>query len=285
MPANVDDLGLVSNKGPLLTTTLALFGPGSWIDTVNRLPALYDDRNITQNATIGCIDVAPLGRILEGQLLHGIIDAQINPINTCIREGTLSQSESTAPGRDNAIRAAEWVWNFRLGSISDKGAQTLGNAFTVAAYLANAAWMSAWMSPSSKNLDTLTVTYDLGANSQKPSISLASIIVISVLIAIDLLGLLATALYASWFPRWTGSLDAFSLLRLGSSISEHITLKISSDDDAIDILDQLPGWVGDDTSSDEIGRIALGGTGRLQAKMNYEAYDTSTVRERHTLVT
>lgn len=45
--------------------------------------------------------------------------------------------------------------------------------------------------------------YDLGADSQKLTLSLAGIIVVSIFISLDLLGLLATAIYASWFPRWT----------------------------------------------------------------------------------
>lgn len=93
--------------------------------------------------------------------------------------------------------------------------------------------------------------YDLGADSQKPTISLAGIIVVSIFISLDLPGLLATAIYASWFPRWTELLDAFSMLRLGSLVSAHVPLKISVADDEIEVLDELPGWVGSDTNAPE----------------------------------
>ena len=126
--------------------------------------------------------------------------------------------------------------------------------------------------------------YDLGADSQKPSISLAGIIVVSIFIGLDLLGLLATAVYASWFPRWTELLDAFSMLRLGSSISAHVPLKVSVADDEVEILDDLPGWVGSDANTPEDQQaghaIELGGPGHLQTKADYEAYDGKTARKR-----
>lgn len=96
---------------------------------------------------------------------------------------------------------------------------------------------------------------------------------VSVLIGLDLLGLLATAVYASWFPRWTGSLDAFSLLRLGSLIGERVPLKVSVNEDEVRVLDKLPGWMGNDApEGEEVGHIGLGGLGRLRTKTAYEAY-------------
>jgi hypothetical protein len=117
----------------------------------------------------------------------------------------------------------------------------------------------------------------MGSDSQKPSISLAGIIVVSILIGIYLMAILATAIYASWFPRWTGSLDSFSLLRLGSSISEKVPLKVSVDDDRVKALDELPGWIGShvhdgETRSKEISGISLGGSSPLTLKSRYEAY-------------
>lgn len=56
----------VSNKGPLLTSTLAMFGPNSWIDLVRRYPDLYGNRTInTQQSDSICLDLAPLTRILN----------------------------------------------------------------------------------------------------------------------------------------------------------------------------------------------------------------------------
>lgn len=79
-----------------------------------------------------------------------------------------------------------------------------------------------------------------------PNVTLAGTIVVYILIGFNLLGLLATAIYATWFPHWTGSLDTFNMLRLGSSISEHVPLKVSVNDDGVHVLDELPGWLGED---------------------------------------
>lgn len=77
-----------------------------------------------------------------------------------------------------------------------------------------------------------------------PNVTLAGIIVVSIVIGFNLRGLLAKAIYVTWFPHWTGSLDAFNMLRLGSSISEHVPFKVSINDDGVHVLDELPGVVG-----------------------------------------
>lgn len=41
------------------------------------------------------------------------------------------------------------------------------------------------------------------------------------------------------------------MLRLGSLVSAHVPLKISVADDEIEVLDELPGWVGSDTNAPE----------------------------------
>ncbi|KAI9923768.1 hypothetical protein MW887_008396 [Aspergillus wentii] len=272
MPA-IESLELVLNKGPLLTTALALFGPNSWIDLVNRYSDLYEHREIPgANSSFLCGDVAPLGRILAFNTIGSIAgDLYSTDINICVHP----QAPDGKKWWVSVLRAGSWLSNFRTANVAGPagsdavaaGNQYFANAFTVAAYLANMAWISEGF----PNRNSLTVEYDMGADSQKPSISLTGIIVVSILIGLDLLGLLATAVYASWFPRWTGSLDAFSLLRLGSSISQSVPLKVSVDDE-VRVLDELPGWVGDDAQDEEIGRIAFGGSRRLRTKMQYESY-------------
>lgn len=74
------------------------------------------------------------------------------------------------------------------------------------------------------------------------------------------------------------------MLRLGSSVSAHVPLKISVADDEIEVLDELPGRVGSDTNAPEGEQgghaIELGGPGSLQRKTVYEAYDGKTARKR-----
>ncbi|OOF93317.1 hypothetical protein ASPCADRAFT_508493 [Aspergillus carbonarius ITEM 5010] len=300
MPS-IESLELVRNKGPLLTTALALFGPNSWLDLVNRYSDLYEHHNITTNSTntIICIDTAPLSRILNLNTLTTNNPSsslfQINPINTCINPISPNQNPR---GSTNALLAGSWLYNFQtptaagdsthvynfMNSTTASGNVYLANAFTIAAYLSNMAWMAEGNAIS----NTLTVAFDMGADSQKPAISRAGILVVSVLIGVDLVGLLVTAVYASWFPRWTGALDALSLLRIGGRVGEWLPLRVVVDETEVGVLDELPGWVGGDVDGkgerngdgDGVERIALGGMSALRKGVVYEAYDEMELRKR-----
>lgn len=57
-----------------------------------------------------------------------------------------------------------------------------------------------------------------GHSTQKPFLSLPSIIVISVLILLQIAGLLFLGVYNCCNPAWTGSLDAFAMARIGASL-------------------------------------------------------------------
>ena len=275
---------MVAHKGPLLTVALALFGPLSWLDVTSRYPKIYDFYNYNGTATGNnafCIDLIPLARLLSLRLATGNLSSTVEfdaHDRGCMSAGR--PKDETDMFITETV--GEFLSNFRLGVDSedvetvDSVNRYMSNVFTTAAYLAHEAWISTRGSQSS---DWLSVTYDMGTDSTKPSISLVGIIVVSILIGIDLLALLATALYASWYPRWTGSLDAFSLLRIGGTIGERIPLKMSFDDDKVGVLDELPGWVGDCSGDGEIRQIALGGQERLRPKTDYEAYESRRLRK------
>lgn len=276
-----DDLEKRADKGPLLTTALALFGPDSWLDLAMRYPDLYSHKNRT---SINCVEFAPLGRILSettGSLAH-YTTSYYGGKNGCISDSMPHEYEKGSTKElYNAKLIGKWLYNFRVLDGKKDVDTMMAYAFTIAAYLSNMAWIS---EGGPQHQGRYLVYYDLGADSQKPSISLAGIIVVSAIMGLDLLGLLATAIYASWFPRWTELLDAFSMLRLGSSISAHVPLKVSVNDDEVQVLDELPGWVGSDSNGPggKQGEhaIELGGPGRLQKKTAYEAYDGKTARKR-----
>jgi hypothetical protein len=54
----------------------------------------------------------------------------------------------------------------------------------------------------------------------KPRYSLAGIIVVSFLIAVQIAGLLILAIYNSSFPTWTSTLDALAMAKVGSELKE-----------------------------------------------------------------
>lgn len=250
-----------------------------------RYPDLYNHRNDTTDdhpsLSFNCVEFTPLGRILgEATPSSREYNAPYyGTMDKCIHDSMPFSYEHGSEKKryHNAKLIGEWLYGFRVLDGKKAADNKMADTFTIAAYLANMAWATG-------DRGDFLVRYDLGADSQKPSISLAGIIVVSICIGLDLLGLLATAVYASWFPRWTELLDAFSMLRLGSSINAHVPLKVSVADDEVEVLDELPGWVGSDVNAPE-GEprghaIELGGPGRLQTRTDYEAYDGKTARKR-----
>lgn len=57
-----------------------------------------------------------------------------------------------------------------------------------------------------------------GSDLQKPTMPLAAMVVITLLLAAQLVGLGFLAIYASRHPSWTESLDAWAILRIGAEI-------------------------------------------------------------------
>ncbi|KAF2210249.1 hypothetical protein CERZMDRAFT_99664 [Cercospora zeae-maydis SCOH1-5] len=44
---------------------------------------------------------------------------------------------------------------------------------------------------------------------------------------------------------WTSRLDAFTMMQLGAAIAEHLPLQLADDAHMVQILDEVPGWIGD----------------------------------------
>ncbi|KAF7300767.1 hypothetical protein MKEN_01301900 [Mycena kentingensis (nom. inval.)] len=130
--------------------------------------------------------------------------------------------------------------------------ETIENAFTAAAFLANQARMFGEDSARS-----LLVAYDLGADTQVPAISTVGIVVVSCAQGLFLIVLLVTAVYAWMTPTWTTVLDAFAVLRMGAAVGGPLrpedgrhastsgALLFASDPGKLRVLDETPGWVGD----------------------------------------
>jgi hypothetical protein len=114
-----------------------------------------------------------------------------------------------------------------------------------------------------KSSHTLSISFDHGADTQIPSISLAGIIVVSLLLAIFLVSLFIMASYASISSRWTDQLDSFAMMRIGASIADHVPLKIGNRTHEMSVLDEIPGCIGNAAEENEIGRLALGGENSL----------------------
>ncbi|KAL4895862.1 hypothetical protein BDV59DRAFT_173288 [Aspergillus ambiguus] len=125
------------------------------------------------------------------------------------------------------------------------------------------------------------MSFDMGADSQVPVISLVGVVVFSVLLAIHLLILLLLAIYAAWSQRWTNKLDSFAMMCIGASISHHVPLLMAYRLDFVKELKEVPGcmgWMGDQMpEGEEVGVLGLGGPVRLRKGKKYASYDQKPV--------
>ena len=142
------------------------------------------------------------------------------------------------------------------------------DALHAAAILASQVWLS--------SVDgSLVVYYDLGQDSTRPKISSAGVILLSILLAIDLLLLLAVSIYISFSYTWTESFNSSAMIKLGAARADELPLQVISSEGKEKtraILERIPGWVGDARPDDNVGAVAIGAMVPLKAERRYQAF-------------
>lgn len=237
---------------------MALFGEGSFIQAGQTHPQAYaSDFDSTDQERLvdysgACVGLAPLGFLLADDIGQNVVG---NSVDYCI-----TNIAGGVNGSDVGDEIAYWISNFNYDE------ERLANAFTAAAFLANQAWMES-------NVDTghksLTVTFDMGYDTQIPVISRWGLIFVSILLGLDILILLPLAAYATFTPRWTSTLDSFTMMMMGAAVADKVPLLIGRETDKVDVLDKIPGCVGDQSEeSDIIGRLGLGAPRPLGSRKN-----------------
>ncbi|KAE8140900.1 hypothetical protein BDV38DRAFT_279876 [Aspergillus pseudotamarii] len=221
----------VKNKGPLLNIAVALFGEGSFADVQHTALAAYANSGIIYP---GCIGLVPFITLLD-------VTYHESPTFYPCLKGTYLESDARLHQDSNVTIHADVAMYFLLfsGVPSGPSSERIQNAFTSAAFLANDMLMM-----NNFQEQTIGISYDMGADVQKPDISRGGIIVVSILLGLFLICLLVLALYSAWIPRWTKTLESFAMLRIGASISEKTPLLASQDVEGIKSLDETPGWIG-----------------------------------------
>ncbi|KAL4923116.1 uncharacterized protein BDV17DRAFT_277968 [Aspergillus undulatus] len=253
-----DALDPINNKGPLLTIALALFGEGSFIASRARNPAAYATTVLRDNPTdaeyrmsVACIDTVPLGWLFSKYPTRGL--------NRCISNG-----DGGEEGWDVRNQIAVWLGNF----ITNEDPADMQSTFTAAAFLAN----KVWMQHNAGSTSNLKVTYDRGIDTKVPVISLAGIIVVSVLLATHVFSLLALGIYSRWSPRWTSTLDSFAMMRMGTDILPQLPMLLALGSHRLDVFDQAPGYVGDAAEGETTGRLGVGASAHLKEGKNYLSF-------------
>ena len=257
----------IPNKGPLLTIAMALFGEASFIANRVFLPEYYLASKFDNYSASPyfsrvdpwhCQEMVPFAR-----LIGTWTDTDSPGLDNELFECSRNNIEST----DDLVGIiVEYLQLFQYGN------ERVQNAFNAAAFLANEAWLL--NPPPSPGTCTLQLSYDPGANAQKPAIKSPGVPVISTLLGIYLLGLFAVAFYSALTPSWTTQLDAFAMMRIGAAISEEVPLKVVDDTKNVHILDRTPGYFGDASGGvGNVGELGLGVHTPLARRRKYRSYD------------
>jgi hypothetical protein len=231
--------------GPLGTIAVALFGPGSWFDTQQLL--FPDFTNYNETGWAYYLDSVD---------------------NTYERYPLVSLTKTVYYGFGTGVPLYDWLNLFIVEGHNTTLPQSLTRAsfYAVKALLQTNEYEYAYLNGVSRdNFETVVM----------PSISLAGIIVVSVLMALYLIPLLALAAYAGLSKSWTVRLDSFVMLRMGAAIGQRdLPMQFGKHLGEIGALDQLPGVVRDVSAPDDkVRQIALGvGGTRLRPKAKYPAY-------------
>lgn len=228
-----------------MTIALALFGDGSFIQVRQAYPQTFAslETNTTTSGiypqyTDTCKDLAPLDLLISDMecILTDAGGANASDLNEVV---------------------ARWVNIFN-------DPDTMEPVFSAAAFLANQAWMN---NNIDQGLMSLTVNFDMGADTKIPVISRTGVILISTLLGLYILIILSLATYAWWSPRWTRYMDSWAMMRIGVSLAEDAPLLVSREQDKVKALDGVPGWIGDNSEEHEpVHTLALGGSRTLVSK-------------------
>ncbi|CAI6334268.1 unnamed protein product [Periconia digitata] len=182
-------------SGPLVTSAAAIFGNNSWIRVVANLTSTQT------NSSDSYTSMPPWWKpICERQpLYHSSFG-----VRSC---EDLTPSE--AVGR--------WLtYSFDPESMERLlfSSMVLANKAILLIHRNNEAPRKLW------EIQGRAIEYSPGFSILKPDVSLASIIVISIILAIQIFGLVLCGIYIARVPTWTRSFNAMAIARIGSGLAK-----------------------------------------------------------------
>ncbi len=255
VPLDTPDFGV---PGPFLTAVLATFGPNSFFTAT----AASSNYTSTYSTLQLC---AQLRYPFTG--LHSLTNQDDSldwtPSYTSLHCPLRDPSDDPAPPLLTALMS--WMPNF-----GDEESATA--ALTLAMYAAGNAILNIGTAGATP---LYYISSSQGTSIQKPTIGLAGIVVVSLLLAIQIVGLTLLPIYASRNATWTSSLDSFAILRLGAEIGREKMPTVSAlEAKNAKLLDEQKGWVGDvDFEGREAGievrELGLGAPGRIRDNVMY----------------
>ncbi|MCJ1387060.1 hypothetical protein MMC17_010189 [Xylographa soralifera] len=210
--------------GPFLAATLAVFGPRTFFDTVASSNA-YTNANQIACSTLR---YPFTGLSVIGNDYKLASWNQTSPMLDC-------------PSHDFSDDPVSPLLAALLGWLPNFGDPTQATAaLTLATYAASNAILN--VGPSQQNLEVWACA---GSDLQKPTMAVATMVVVTLLLAAQLVGLAFLAVYASRRPSWTESLDAWAILRIGAEIGPDVPAVSAAKAQRAKMLDEKKGWIGD----------------------------------------
>ncbi|KAL5043589.1 hypothetical protein BDW71DRAFT_216199 [Aspergillus fruticulosus] len=220
-------------------------------------PPFFETLSDSQIAS-ACIDTVPLGPLLDSVTTIGNINRRITN-----RDGVVQ-------GWNVDDQIADWLRGFNYGI------DPLTRVFTAAAFFANKQWTRG--RTMYRDDRTLTISHNMGSDLKVPAISLAGVILVSILLGVHVLGLLVLGGYSSWSVRWTRTLDSFAMVPMASALNPPLDMLLSNSFRRLDVFDKTPGWVGDAAAAEssapgsEFGRMGVGAAMRVRRGVKFAAY-------------
>lgn len=236
-----DPSSFPSATGPLATIAFAIFGPGSFAESPQT--ASDYDTNYNENLTTYLRSIGNQGAYWP-LVPFGFEDAGLSgfPIDDWIGSFSLYPTEASS-----ALMQASFL---AIKAMFDSDNQPPEG------------FISSYNNPLEQTI--------------LPSISFPAMVACSVLFGLYMVPLLCLAVYAAFSKRWTNTLDAFTMLRMGAAFGQKdLPLLVGKNKRKIEALDNLPGVIRDISGPDDkVRQLALGveGGAPLQPRKRYLAY-------------
>jgi hypothetical protein len=226
--------------GPLTVSAMALFGNESFFGTARSGTDEAAARSICQGQMIPFANQFP-----------DYFEADSDP---CF--DTAVEPVEVVDPSDTVNLLLNWI---RFLNYTD----TAETALAAAVFYANQATLSLSLQASGDGVRDIYSSQ--GLTTQKPIVSLASIIVLSSLLFIEIFGLIALAVYILRTPTWTASFNSYTIAQLARSLNDDVLPPPGVDDEECNAaLNKAHGIIGlvndkEPQSGRWVQRLALGG--------------------------
>ncbi|KAF2139223.1 uncharacterized protein K452DRAFT_300300 [Aplosporella prunicola CBS 121167] len=237
-PYGTDSLNV---SGPLMTSAIAIFGNESFF----HIAASSNG----SSAAAARDEICRQGNIPFARYSYNMFGKMPDYCNK-----TLDEDSTSSRTLARLMNGWLWYWN------DTKNARELLKAsIFLASHETLAQTVDETYSQGSRTIYTAP-----GATIIKPDVSTTGIVIISTLIALQVLGLSYVVWYIGRVPIWTSALDAFAVARIGSNIGLQNLAPIGRADHDLQKLSRMDGLVGtvtDSRNGDGIVGLGLGAPG------------------------